>query len=132
MSRLLGLTVDEVNADRVEVARRAAAKWGHVVVLKGAFTVMATPDGKACVNPHATPALATAGTGDVLAGLIVGFMAQGLAAFDAAIVATYLHAQAGKEAAEELGDRSVMAGDVLEALPRAYEIIEESPPSLNY
>jgi NAD(P)H-hydrate repair Nnr-like enzyme with NAD(P)H-hydrate dehydratase domain len=87
------------------------------VVLKGAFTVIAAPDGRATLIPVATPALARAGTGDVLAGLIVGLRAQGVAAYEAAVAAAWVHAQAGLYAAEKVGaEASVLAGDVLDAV----------------
>jgi NAD(P)H-hydrate epimerase len=83
MSVLTGLSREAIQADRLEVALRCSRAWGHVVVLKGAFTLVAAPDGRLAVIPVATPALARAGTGDVLAGLIVGLRAQGLEAFQA-------------------------------------------------
>ena len=78
MSRLTGMTVDEIERDRLAAARDAAQRWGQVVVLKGAETVVASPDGRAAISPFANPALASAGTGDVLAGAVVGLLAQGL------------------------------------------------------
>ena len=118
MSVLTGLSTEEIQADRFGIASRFAQKWGHVVVLKGAFTVIAAPEGDATVIPVASPALARAGTGDVLAGLIVGLMAQGLEAYDAAVAGAWIHAQAGLIAADDLGSTaSVLAGDVLEAIP---------------
>jgi NAD(P)H-hydrate epimerase len=109
-----------VQADRVGVAQRFAAEWGHVLVLKGAFTVVAAPDGRTVVQPFASAALARAGTGDVLAGAIAGLLAQGLAPFDAAVVGAYLHGLAGMRAAEALGSTaSVIAGDVLDGLIEA-------------
>ncbi len=121
MARLLGgdATAETVQADRVGTAQRAAADWQTVVVLKGARTVIAAPDGRVAINPAATPALATAGTGDVLAGVIVGLRAQGLTAFDAAVVGAYLHGRAGELVAEELGDAGALAGDIADALPYA-------------
>ena len=96
-----------------------------MVVLKGAFTVIAAPDGAATVIPVATPALARAGTGDVLAGLIVGLLAQGLEAYDAAVAGAWIHAQAGLVAAEAYGSTaSVLAGDVLEAIPDVISDLE--------
>ena len=118
MSVLTGLPVEEIQQDRLAVARKYAAEWGHVVVLKGAFTVIAAPDGRATILPVATPALARAGTGDVLAGLITGLRAQGLDAYDAARAGAWIHAQAGLAAADYQGSAaSVLAGDVLEAIP---------------
>jgi NAD(P)H-hydrate epimerase len=120
MEVLTGEKKDAIQADRVGVARRWAGEWGHVVVLKGAFTVVAGSDGRATVLPFATAALARAGTGDVLAGAIVGLRAQGLQAYEAAVLGAYLHGRAGELAAEELGsEMSVLAGDVADALPAA-------------
>jgi hydroxyethylthiazole kinase-like uncharacterized protein yjeF len=120
MAALTGATVEEVQADRIAMARRWAKEWSHVVVLKGAFTVVAHPDGRARVMPFATAALAHAGTGDVLAGAIAGLMAQGLDPFDAASLGAYAHGRAGEIAAEMQGSTaSVLARDVGEALGRA-------------
>jgi NAD(P)H-hydrate epimerase len=120
MATLTGLDKDAIEADRVGLAQRFAAEWGHVVVLKGAFTVVAAPDGRATLQPFATAALARAGTGDVLAGAIAGLLAQGLAPYDAAVAAAYLHGLAGLRAAEVLGSTaSVIAGDVLDGLIEA-------------
>jgi ADP-dependent NAD(P)H-hydrate dehydratase / NAD(P)H-hydrate epimerase len=118
MSVLTDLSKEEIQSDREEIARKYAQEWGHVVVLKGAFTVIAAPNGRTAIIPVATPALARAGTGDVLAGLIVGLLAQGLDAYDAAVAGAFIHAQAGLLAAETLGTTvSVLASDVLDALP---------------
>jgi NAD(P)H-hydrate epimerase len=118
MAILTGLSTEEIQADRTGSATKYAKEWGHVVVLKGAFTVVADPDGNSTVIPIASPALARAGTGDVLAGLIVGLRAQGLDAYEAAVAGAWIHAQAGLIAADDLGSTaSVLAGDVLEAIP---------------
>ena len=118
MSILIGLSTEEIQADRIGIAARFAKEWGHVIVLKGAFTVIAAPEGGVTVIPVASPALARAGTGDVLAGLVVGLLAQGLEAYDAAVAGAWIHAQAGLIAADNLGSTaSVLAGDVLEAIP---------------
>lgn len=125
MSVLTGLSREEIQSKREEVAERYAKEWGHVVVLKGAFTVIASPDGRRTTIPVATPALARAGTGDVLAGGIVGLRAQGLDAFDAAVVGAFIHAQAGLLAADEIGTTaSVLAGDVLNAIPAVLAELE--------
>jgi ADP-dependent NAD(P)H-hydrate dehydratase / NAD(P)H-hydrate epimerase len=114
---LTGLTKEEIQENRQALASKYAAQWGHVVVLKGAFTVIASPDGRTTVIPVASPALARAGTGDVLAGLIVGLRAQGLDAYDAAVAGSWIHAQAGLYAADDLGTTaSVMASDVLNSV----------------
>ena len=117
MSVLSGLSKEEIQQDRFGVASRFAKEWNHIVVLKGAFTLIASPDGRVTVIPVASPALAHAGTGDVLAGLIVGLRAQGLDAFDAAVAGAWIHAQAGLYAADDLGTTaSVLASDVLNSV----------------
>ena len=117
MSILTGLTISEIQSNRVEIAEKFAKDWGHVIVLKGAFTVIASPEGKTAILPIATPALARAGTGDVLAGLITGLRAQGMSAFEAAVAGTWIHAQAGLFAADVMGNTAtVLAGDVLNAI----------------
>ena len=119
-ARLARLEREEVQADRIALAQAKAAEWSCVVVLKGAFTVVAAPNGQTAVEPFATSALASAGTGDVLAGAIAGLLAQGLAPFDAALCAAWLHGMAGVRAAELLETAiSVTAGDVLDLLPDA-------------
>lgn len=125
MAVLTGLSTEEIQSDRLEIAKKYAEEWGHVVVLKGAFTVIAAPDGTATVIPVASPALARAGTGDVLAGLIVGLIAQGVDAYDAAIAGAWIHAQAALIAAEAYGSTaSVLAGDVLDAIPDVMSDLE--------
>ncbi len=123
MSRLLGTTVEDVQRDRLNVATKTAAEWGQIVVLKGAHTVIAAPDGRAAISPHANPLLATAGTGDVLAGTIAGLLAQGAEPFDAATCGVYVHGLAAEELGEDLGDRGLLASDLLPALPRAIRTI---------
>lgn len=117
MAALTGLTVEEIQTDRLGIAARFAQEWQHIVVLKGAFTVIAAPDGRLAVLPIATAALAHAGTGDVLAGIITGLRAQGLSAFDAAVAGAWVHGQAGLSVAERFGSTvSVLASDVLGAI----------------
>jgi hydroxyethylthiazole kinase-like uncharacterized protein yjeF len=127
MARLMGRTVSEVQADRVEVTRSQAAAWGQVVVLKGAHTVVAAPDGRTGIEPFANPGLATAGTGDVLAGTVVALRAQGLGAFEAAMAGAYLHGLAGELARAEIGAAGMTAGDVLVRLPQAWQHIVGPP-----
>ena len=125
MSVLTGLSTEEIQNDRLGIATKFAQEWRHVVVLKGAFTIVAAPDGNATVIPVASPALAHAGTGDVLAGLIVGLLAQGLDAYDAAVAGAWIHAQAGLVAADAYGSTaSILAGDVLEAVPDVMSDLE--------
>ena len=125
MFALTGLPKEEIQADRNEIALKYAKEWGHVVVLKGAFTVIASPDGRMTVIPVATPALARAGTGDVLAGLIVGLRAQGLDAYSAAVAGAFIHAEAGLIAAEDLGTTaSVLASDILNSIPDVLSELE--------
>jgi len=114
MSVLTGLPVREIQASRLETALKFSREWGHVLALKGAFTIVAAPDGRAAILPVATPALARAGTGDVLAGLIAGLRAQGLPPFEAAAAGVWIHAAGGIRAARALGSTAaVLAGDVL-------------------
>lgn len=120
MAILTGLSKDVIEADRLGTAKKFASEWGHIVVLKGAFTVVAAPDGRMVVQPFATAALARAGTGDVLAGAIAGLLAQGLTPFDAAVAAAYLHGHAGVLVAQALGTTaSVLASDIVEGLIEA-------------
>lgn len=106
------------DASRVAAARDAAAAWRQVVVLKGAGTVIAGPDGRVIAAPFEVPALGSGGSGDVLAGVIASLVGQGLAPFDAAALGVYLHARAGEHVSEALGDAGLMATDLLPAIPR--------------
>ncbi len=118
MARLTGNTIEEVQANRLDICRRAAMDWHKVVVLKGAFTVIAEPRGRARISTAANASLATAGTGDVLAGAIAGLAGQGMSLFDAASLGVYLHAAAGDMAVSEMGNAGVIASDLLPLLPR--------------
>jgi hydroxyethylthiazole kinase-like uncharacterized protein yjeF len=117
MSRLTELPVADIQADRLGVAVRQAARWGATVILKGAHTVVAAPDGRARISPFANPALASGGTGDVLAGVVAGLVAQGLDPFDAAALGVYLHGRAGEKVRRELGEAGPLASDLLPNLP---------------
>jgi len=121
LSRLLRRPIGEINDRRIEATRECAREWKQVVVLKGAFTVVASPDGRTVVQPFANPGLASAGTGDVLAGAIVGLRAQGLLPFEAAVAGCYLHGLAGQMAEEELGEAGMVASDLLPRLPLAIQ-----------
>ncbi|MFC2060001.1 NAD(P)H-hydrate dehydratase, partial [Chloroflexota bacterium] len=117
MARLVGVSVDEVQSDRAGIARRVAREWHKTIVLKGAYTVIAAPDGQVKISPIANPGLASAGTGDVLAGIIAGLVAQGLSLFNAAACGVYLHGQAGEMIKAEMGDAGTIATDLLPVLP---------------
>jgi NAD(P)H-hydrate epimerase len=119
MSRLTGTSTSSIQSNRLRAAVDAAARFGVVVVLKGAATVIASPDGEAWINSTGSVALATGGTGDILTGSLVGLLAQGLTPLDAAICAVYLHGRAGEIAAEEIGKAGAAATDLLPLLPKA-------------
>ncbi len=123
MARLCRCKTSEVSADRWGLTQAKAAEWDQVVLLKGAYTVVAAPDGRTVVLPFANPGLASGGTGDVLAGTIVGLLAQGLTPFDAAVVGGYLHGLAGEIVRKDLGDAGMVAGDLLPRLPMAIQAI---------
>jgi NAD(P)H-hydrate epimerase len=130
MARLTGLSIAEVQADRLGLARRCAAEWNAIVLLKGAPTIVAAPDGRARINAFANPGMATGGTGDVLAGAIAGFVAQGVEPFDAACLGLYVSSWAGELVRQELGSAGMLAGDVALALPRAMKDLRgEGGPS---
>jgi hydroxyethylthiazole kinase-like uncharacterized protein yjeF len=117
-ARLSGSAVETIQRDRIGSVQWAASHWNQVVVLKGAHTVIASPEGKVCVSPFANPALASAGTGDVLAGVIGGLIAQGLNPFDAAVSGVHIHGLAAEQASIEIGDAGMIASDLFPILPR--------------
>ncbi|MCB9557682.1 MAG: NAD(P)H-hydrate dehydratase [Deltaproteobacteria bacterium] len=126
MARLLGIATSQVQADRITVARQFAADHGVVVVLKGWRTVIAGPTGQLAINPTGNSGMATAGAGDVLTGLIAALIAQGMPVWLAACAAVYLHGAAGDLAARELGERSLIAGDIVERLGAAFLRLPEA------
>ncbi|MEA2271905.1 MAG: ADP-dependent NAD(P)H-hydrate dehydratase / NAD(P)H-hydrate epimerase [Solirubrobacteraceae bacterium] len=119
LGRLLEIDSDEVQARRLHHAREAASRSGSVVVLKGDDTLVAAPDGFVAVSRGGVPALATAGTGDVLSGVLGAMLAKGLDPFVAAAAGVVLHAAAGRRASERHGSEGMIASDVIEALPLA-------------
>jgi hydroxyethylthiazole kinase-like uncharacterized protein yjeF len=125
LSRLTGKTAEAINADRPAAARKAAKDWGAIVVLKGAHTVVAHPDGRTSQDPHEVPALATGGTGDVLSGIIGGLIAQGSDPFVAAVTGVYVHASAGRRIAHRLGDSGLLAGDLLAEIPLVMNMLRQ-------
>ncbi len=126
MARLTKSDTDAVQANRLSLAREKAAEWKVILVLKGAHTIIAAPTGEIAVLPFKTSALAKGGTGDVLAGMITGLLAQGMSPFKAACLATYWHGLAGITAANTQSARSVMARDVIEALGISMKALEEN------
>jgi len=120
-ARLSDLETAAVQRDRRGLASRFAKAWNKVVVLKGADSVIAAPDGRITVNPIATPALASGGTGDVLAGLIAGFLGQRVPPFEAAVTGVHVHSVAGLDLEAELGQAGVLASDLLRQIPRVME-----------
>jgi NAD(P)H-hydrate epimerase len=120
MARLLGVTVADVQRDRIRTVRQCATAWGAHVVLKGASSVIGTPEGTVLLNPTGNPGMASGGTGDVLTGVVGAFLARGLGATDALVCAVYLHGLAGDIAAARQGEESLIAGDLIEALPAAF------------
>ncbi len=126
MGRLLGISSDEIQKDRIGVASDFARKYKITVVLKGAATVVATQHGWVFVNSTGNPGMATGGTGDVLTGMIGSFLAQGYGASQAACLGVYLHGLAGDLAAGEKGEASMIAGDLIEKIPEAIRIAQSA------
>ena len=121
MGRLCGITAKEVNADRVDVALSFAKKYGVITVLKGSGTIIASPNGQALLNTTGNSGMATGGSGDVLAGMTAGLLAQGKSAFDCAAAAVYLHGLAGDFAAEKLGKISMLPSDIIDCIAQAFK-----------
>ncbi|MBQ6509329.1 MAG: NAD(P)H-hydrate dehydratase [Flexilinea sp.] len=120
MARLTGMRIEAIQSDRAAIAHQKAMEWGQIVLLKGANTVIAAPEGYYIVLHYASSALSVAGSGDVLSGIIAGFAAQGKFPFDAAWLGGEIHARAGLLCAGKFGNcYSVMAGDLLDRLPEA-------------
>ncbi len=126
MSRLTGHDISDIQSRRLDLARESAALWKKTVVLKGAYTVIAAPDGKIYINPVANAGLASAGTGDVLSGIIAGLLAQGLSLFDAASCGVSLHSRAGEMVGEKLGDTGILASDLLPVLPLVIKQVKDA------
>jgi ADP-dependent NAD(P)H-hydrate dehydratase / NAD(P)H-hydrate epimerase len=120
MARMLGASVADVQRDRIATVRQFATAHETPVVLKGATSVIGLPDGTVLMNPTGNPGMASGGTGDVLSGVLGAFLARGLEAGAALAAAVYLHGLAGDVAAERVGQESLVAGDVVEALPEAF------------
>jgi NAD(P)H-hydrate epimerase len=124
MARLVGAPTAEVQRRRLETARAFAVETGAVVVLKGQRTIVARPDGAACVNPTGNPGMATGGTGDVLSGIVGALLARGLDGWTAAVAGVYLHGAAGDDAALRVGEESLAASDILASIPAVLRRIQ--------
>ncbi len=117
MARLTGQSTEEIQSDRIHYAVHYAREWGATVVLKGNKTVIAAPNGETYINITGNPGMATAGSGDVLCGIITGLISQGINPVNASVAGVYLHGLSGDHAAGIKGQRGLIAGDLLEALP---------------
>jgi ADP-dependent NAD(P)H-hydrate dehydratase / NAD(P)H-hydrate epimerase len=120
MARLLGASIPDVEADRISVAQDFARNFGVYLVLKGARTIIASPDGTAAINGSGNPGMASGGMGDVLTGIIVSLLGQQYSAWDACRIGVYLHGYAANLVADEKGEIGISASDVQEMLPHAY------------
>ena len=125
MARLCDDSIPEIQSDRLGAAQQKARETGTVVALKGAATVIASPDGRCAVNPTGNPGMAKGGSGDVLAGMAGAFLSQGLAPFETAVLAAYLHGRAGDLCAEKYTQRAMLPTDLIDVLP---EVFREFPP----
>ena len=124
MARLLGISVEEVQQDRLRLAVDYAQRTNSVVVLKGPNTVVAAPDGRARLSEFSSAVLATAGTGDVLAGFIASLIGQGMDPFDAASAAVYLHSETGRALEGAMGSATAVASDLIRALPEVRKALD--------
>lgn len=135
LARLRNTTIKEIESDRLKSAREAAQLFQQIVILKGAYSVIAAPDGRTWLNPASNPAMATAGSGDVLAGITAGLLTQMTHAktgdaFEAACAGAYLHAMAGELLRREMGDAGTLAGDLIARVPLASRAIKSQGDGL--
>ena len=126
MATLTGMATAELQQDRPGAARHWASLWGVTLALKGAHTAVAEPGGIVRVSPFSNPGLASGGTGDVLSGIIVGLMAQGLSTNDATCCGVFLHGHEGESVRQRLGDSGMVASDLLEGLPESLTRLRQS------
>ncbi|MFP4457097.1 MAG: NAD(P)H-hydrate dehydratase [Halanaerobiales bacterium] len=123
MSRLTNLSVSEISMNKVNVAKKYSNLWNILVILKGASTVIASPSGDVYISNKGNPGMATAGSGDVLTGIIGSLLAQGLPRKSAAVLGVYLHGTAGDLAKEKLGEYSLIASDLIKYIPKAFKLL---------
>ena len=125
LGRLLGQPSATVDANRLQLAPQCAADWGVVMLAKGAPSIAAAPDGTTYINPHRNPALATAGTGDVLAGIIAGLLAQADSPQEAAVAGAFIHGETGERVRSRLGASGLLASDLLSEIPLVMKALRE-------
>lgn len=125
LGHLLHQPAADVDDRRLELAPQCAAEWGVVMLAKGAPSITAAPDGSSWINPHRNPALATAGTGDVLAGITVGLLAQGVSPAHAAVASAFIHGETGERVRSRLGTSGLLASDLLDEIPLAIKALRE-------
>lgn len=125
MSRLTGVSTNAVSARRLDMALEHAVRWNKTVILKGAHSVVAHPDGSAILSAYANPGLATAGSGDVLAGIITGLVAQGVSPALSAEVGVYIHGSAGERVCNKIGNTGMIASDLLAVIPQVIHDLRE-------
>jgi NAD(P)H-hydrate epimerase len=125
LSRLIGRSINQICKEPIETVREFSRQWNSVLILKGAPTLIGEPSGRIFINPTGNSGLATAGSGDVLTGMITGFLAQGISVLDAALCGVYCHGLAGDVAADLYGERSLMANDLLDVLPEVLQDLED-------
>jgi NAD(P)H-hydrate epimerase len=126
LSRLLSVSVEEVQRNRVAIAQKFSSGFGIYLVLKGKGTLISDPQGNVFLNPSGNPGMATGGTGDVLTGLLAGIIATGVEIPLALRAGVYLHGLAGDLAAQEWGEEPMIAGDILERIPAALRLIKQA------
>lgn len=131
MARLMGGTVGEIQRNRIEVARRFAQEHKVILVLKGACTIVASPQGQIFINPTGNPAMASGGMGDALTGMIGGFLAQGYPPLEAAQLGVYLHGLAGDFSTFQKGERGIIATDLIDATPRVLQALSTGAEQLD-
>ncbi len=129
MSRLIDKSIKEIKKNKLDIARNFASKYGVFLVLKGATTVIALPDGDIYLNPNGNNGMATAGSGDVLTGIIAGLMAQGLTTKEAAVLGPYLHGKSGDKARETLTSYSLLASDIINYLAKTFKELKQNNKS---
>ena len=125
MSRLTGKPISQLETNRLEVATQSSLDWKQIVVFKGPFTIVAASNGEIFISPFANPGLATAGTGDILSGIVVSLLAQGLSSVNAASLGVFLHGSAGEMARDKIGEAGMIASDMLKELPEIIKTLNE-------